>query len=108
MDTMADAVDQALSADMEPSGELDRHASIHRRAIAGYVERAEAAERAGRQRLDELAAERRRAKLRYEAELTRITAATAAAQEATSLEVAKALRLAETSRAALAVLEREG
>lgn len=108
MDTMTDAVDRALSTDPELPGELERHADLHRRAIATYVDRASAAERAGRERQAALEGERRAARKAYDAELARIHAAMGDAQEATANEVARALRLAETSRVALAVLEREG
>lgn len=88
--------------------EIEEHADIHRRAVAKYEARKADARKARKARIATLEAERRTAKATYEAEIERIRAAMNEAAREAAGTIARAEQLAATSRAALAVLEREG
>ena len=88
--------------------EIEQHADFHRRAAGTYESQVLAARRERSAAIIALTARKQERAEAYHAEIAGIDAEIEAARSEGDARIAKASRLAETSRAALAVLEREG
>lgn len=102
---LAAAVETALAGEPVTAQpvltELEKHAAVHRRAVATFEERRATAAREGRAALAALRAERKALREQFEADRRDIDRREAEAKAGTAEAVATATRLAEASRAAL-------
>lgn len=103
-ETLACDLAEELALPATPADELAQAESLHRGAVASYMDRAAAARRRGKAREAELEDERRRLVQIHQEEMTRLDGEVAASRAATVAEIAACDRLAAVSRAALEAL----